>query len=58
MTNEELKQKCLEYDIKHGPYFEYSYSGMDLYYFIIDEPEVFTTELFNDWDKCLKNIKL
>lgn len=57
MTNEEIKQKCLEYD-KEYPTDDIYYTGMQLYYFIISGPKVFTSYTLRDWEKCLKNIKL
>ena len=54
MTNEELKQKCLEYD-KRYPTNDIHFTGMDLYYFITEGSSVFTSYMLRDWGKDLEN---
>lgn len=55
MTNEELKQKCLEYDKKCGDRPEGGYEGMDLYYFITTGEENYSKEFLEAWEKDIEN---
>lgn len=57
MTNEELKQKCLQYERINGGSVEFGNPGKSLYEFIVFGKEIFTKEAFENWEKDLENLK-
>jgi len=57
MTNEEIKQKCLEYDKEKGTWPESEHEGMSLYYYIVtgemDHSDSSMEKKWADWEKEL-----
>lgn len=59
MTNEELKVKLMEYDLKHGEYPESQYEGYSLYMYLTGKTalEYQTVQNFKRWELDMVNHK-
>ncbi len=55
-TNEQIKQKCLEYDKINNSFPESEWEGMCLYYFITKGKEETSSKAWTDWEDSLKGI--